>query len=1079
MSILHRKDLVDLLAYHLEPLASNRTLPTRLILLCAPAGYGKTTLLIDTVHQKTLACCWYFFESTDTPVTFLEGLLASTQQCFPELAEQLDAFEKLDEHASTEEDCQRVLDQLVALLNSQISQKFVVALCHYHKIKQNETLNHFINHLLARPLQQGVLVIESRSLPNLNLAPLIARQQMFGIGSNKLRFTAQELYELAHIKGFTTFTLQESEHLTNLFEGWIAGILLGSILGYTQMQPLAPSPTDQWGMLAQLTDRQQLSTYIANEVFEQETATYEFLASVSVLNELTPALCNALLGRSDAAERLIYAEQQGLFVMRSEHPMEKDSVGVYICHPVLRKLLEEKLLSQSLDLYIELHRKAAYLLYDEQAYEQALIHALQAQEYRLVSSIIVQIAPDFEAQGKGETVDLWLGMLPEQVLNQDPWLLMTVVNIRLAHNEYAQVPSLLETVETLLADPASQNPDTALLLQAELRLARSKFLFYQGDFQGSCDLCQEVLQLVPASEVHLHIRAYHRLGVCMVAGLGHIYEGIVQFQHALQLSMSQSDEQQSATLHRLLASAYGWLGNYELATYHQDRAIHIWEKLHEPSGLINSLVSQGLLNLRQGLTQQAEEVLLRALYLAREVNHFRSGEAYVLVALGELYCTLAQYVRALTYLDDSLRLATQCEDHYLMHCALCSIATTYIYMGEIQTGQFFLDQVVLQPQEDRSFEGLFRLVTQGRLFLAQQAYEESQQELERAVALGEATSIQFLHEQALLLLTVCYARQSKMSDALLIASKALELNKNGDFDYTLEIESRYHPELSELLTQTVPDEPVENPPQASQAFQVSPDEAPVADLRDVPTPLRIQAFGEPKVLVNGVPITRWRMVRSQELFFLLLESTHPLSKDQLIEALWPEAMGEQLDTTMRTAIYYLRQAIGKTCVVYVSGLYSLNLASVYGSDIWYDVTQFESCYKQAKQALAAEDDEAARVALIELVELYTGDYLQYRYHDWCLPRRQRLRLAYMDALEHLAQVAWRQEDWDESIEYWNALLSLDPYIEKAHYWIMRAYLKQEKREFALRQYHICRKYLQEDLHTVPGVLLKELYQEIK
>ncbi|HEY1351800.1 MAG TPA: tetratricopeptide repeat protein, partial [Ktedonobacteraceae bacterium] len=1059
--ILHRRELVRLLVDCIEASDTDRTAPIRLVLLCAPAGYGKTTLLVDTTLQLSAACCWYFFEDSDTPALLLTGLCASIQRCFPELSAALETVhlqldtEHEDVHASARL-WEHLLEVLVAACNSTIVQPFVLVLSNYHKLRPgDELINRLINHLLAHPFQRGVIIIESRSLPDLNLAPLIARRQMFGLGSNKLCFSAREVHELAHLQGFTAFSLQESEHLTTSFEGWIAGILLGSGLGYTQLHPLAPSYKRNWGTLAQVADRQQLSIYVTNEVFDQETETLEFLQAVSIFEQLTPERCNALLGTSDAAERLIYAERRGLFIMRGEKSIEEDRVGVYLCHPILRELFREQVRSQSFARYQELHRKAAHLLQNDREYEQALYHALLAQEYSMAISIVSQITPGFITHGQSRSVDFWLDTLPEHSLKEDPWLLMVLVNIHLTRNEYAQAPPLLDAIEALLATtPAEQDGLSSLLLLAEYRLARSKLLFYQGNFQDSLTLCQQVLATLPASKVYLRIKTHHRLGVCLVVGMGHIHEGIMQFQQALQLSYAQNAEQQTATLHRLLASAYAWSGNYALASYHQERALRIWEKLHEPRGMVNNLTSMGLLKLRQGRTRDAEELLLKSLHLARDVRRFKSGEAYALVALGELRCAQGEYVQALTYLEDGLNLAKQCGDRYLIHCSLCSIATSYLLIGEIRTSRFFLDQIVLQKQEEQSYEGLLRCLIQGRLSLALQTYGQAQEDLEYAVTLGEFTNIRFLHLQALLLLAVCFARQQKTDDALRVARQALDLNEKGNLDYTQEVESRAYPELLDLLaragqapTGSQANAPLSilSPPGQTQPGTEAPGEEPLPGQGAV-VRLRIQAFGEPKVFIDDIPVTRWHMLRSLELFFLLLDSEQPLAKDRLIEALWPaNTANEQIDTTMRTAIYYLRQALGKTAIVYAAGVYRLHLSTLYGPEIWYDVALFEKCSAQARTALEEHDDAAARASLNSLVALYKGDYLQSFYNDWCIRRRNRLRLLYMDGREQLALLAWREECWDESIEHWQLLLSLDPCFEKAHYGIMRCYLRQGKR----------------------------------
>jgi LuxR family transcriptional regulator, maltose regulon positive regulatory protein len=1066
--ILHREALVSMITKAIQPSGPNRVSPYRFMLLCAPAGYGKTTLLVDTLQKLALTSCWYFCDYTDTPYLFLTAFISSLRQHFPDFGARLEQFLALDNpDAETPENCELLLEALLGALQTEISQHFVMALCNYQKVNQNKTINHLVNRLLARFPQRGTLVIESRSLPNLELASLIAHRQLFGLGSGILSFSAQELHDLAHLQGFTDLALQEAEHLTNAFEGWIAGILLESGLGYTRMEPLAPAHKRKWGARALLSDRQQLSNYITSEVFSQETASYEFLKAVSIFDQLIPEYCDELLEINDTAERLIYAEQQGLLVVRSEELATQDRSGAYICHPILREILRESLQKQAFGRYLELHRRAAQILQKHREYEQALTHALLAQEYSLAISIMQPIAPDLIEQGEGKTVARWLALLPEHIVQQDPWLLLLQANIYLARNEYTQVQPLLNTVESLLENVSpEQDRSRFLLLPIELRLARSKFLFYQGDFQTARELCQEALILLPVDELYLRMRVHHRLGVCFIVGNGYIHEGILQLQHALQLSSTQKNDRQTATLCRLLASAYSWMGNYVLADYHQMRALQTWEKLNEPWGITNSLTSMGLLKLRQGSTTEAEEVLLKALHMAQTIYHFTSGEAYALVALGECYCNMAQYMKALPYLEEGLHLAYECKDRYLINCSLCSMATTYLFIGEIQTSQFFLQQVVLKAEAGQSYEELLYRLTQGRISLAQQAYDAAQQELEQGLILARRTNIQFLYMRVLILLAVCFLRQQKISETNQFIEQAMSLNKKGNYAYDLKVELSCYPELQEHLDQVHQEPSSVSSPAIQRGLQ-----PPV-------TRLQILAFGDPEVLIDGVPVTRWHMTRSLELFFFLLEKSHPVQKDQMIDALWPNATSDQIDTTMRTAIYYLRKAINKTCIVYRSGLYSLDLAAVYGKQIGYDISLFEESYSRAKKALKEQNDEVAGKAFTDMLVLYKGDYLQPFYNDWCSSRRDQLRQAHMDAHQQLALIALRRENWEESLKHWQYLLNRDICSEEAHYGIIYCYFQQGKRSLALKQYQDCCQILDEELQIKPGPFIQKLYQKI-
>src|SRR5581483_10946530 len=122
--------------------------------------------------------------------------------------------------------------------------------------------------------------------------------------------------------------------------------------------------------------------------------------------------------------------------------------------------------------------------------------------------------------------------------------------------------------------------------------------------------------------------------------------------------------------------------------------------------------------------------------------------------------------------------------------------------------------------------------------------------------------------------------------------------------------------------------------------------------------LRIVAFGEPAVFLQETPITRWRVVDAMELCFFLLDRGRPCHKEQIFTALWPEREGTS-NQALRTAVYYLRKALGERTVVSRGQCYSLDLSAMYGTSVWYDVAIFCEQYRAAKVAMDGEDENAA------------------------------------------------------------------------------------------------------------------------
>ncbi len=164
--MLHRESLIAKLHEIIGPPwypAGIRTAHCKLVLLCTPAGYGKTTALADYASSTQLPCCWFFLEQTDGDrVSFLTVLLASIRLRFPQFGAGLDALLESAIAANTEHPdnwqyFEPVLDALVASIETEISVRFVLLLCNYHEVNASESINHLVNRLLQKLPPQCVI----------------------------------------------------------------------------------------------------------------------------------------------------------------------------------------------------------------------------------------------------------------------------------------------------------------------------------------------------------------------------------------------------------------------------------------------------------------------------------------------------------------------------------------------------------------------------------------------------------------------------------------------------------------------------------------------------------------------------------------------------------------------------------------------------------------------------------------------------------------------------------------------------------------------------------------------------------
>ena len=1098
--IVHREALVQRLN---EVIVGNTSIyPTstphyKLLLLEAPAGYGKTTLLAEFAQQSPIPCCWYFLDRSDTePLVFLHTLLVSLQQSFPSFGTQLapllnEAIESAESGSPL-----RFLEALLETLTNEIPQRFVLLLCNYQEVNAYPEITSLVEYVLNHLPEQCVLVLESREIPELDFVSLLAERAMVGLGREFLRFSPQEICTLAQVQKSRALNIHEAEQLARTFDGWITGLLLGTRLGdvqFLQRNWSTPSLREKQGVQIHT---QTLFSYVVNEVFKHHQHMYAFLREAVVLQEMTSFLCSELLGitQIEADQCLQYLEQHGLFVTHSE---EGEQI-VYTCYSVLRDLLYEELRQRSPERFIQLHQRAANLLRANHSYERAIYHALEANVDDLAIQLIIVSAEQMMERGQLETLHQWLTAFSEATIARYPRLLLIQADTFLRKNKLHEALPLLEKLTRLLHSPAQElsASEELPLLQAELDIVRSLALIQQGQYLQAQSLSQKALAHLPPDEVMLRARAHLCSGSC-AQFLGDPTAKITHYQKSLQLWGRHTISYLTATGHSQLAETYGMLGHFALAEHYSVRATAYWEQLQHIPGMARHLLKRAAIKWDQDSFDEAEHLLQQALTLANSPIRLYNCQGYTLVNLGDLYQAQGLYNRSLAPAEEGLTLARQLGDVYLLNYALMTLAQIYLSMRDITTAHLLLSETRLEETSipsARSYQHMQRDLVQSAIWLHQHRYTEANTLLDSTEASLSTAGIKREHLKALVRLAACHMGQ-KQPDKAFERLTTLEqiLTTVGGYKQQIRTEIQTFPSLRRAIEQRPEGASLcrllhWKPSKQEQPFQKTSGETAspvvlspplVLTTPSDPPRLKILAFGEPAVLLDEQPITRWRMARAMELCFYLLECKQPMRKEQIIAALWGAA-DDRTSQTFHSTIHYLRKTLGgDLAIASRTGTYMLNLAPIYGKrGVWYDVTAFEEQYMLGKQALAEKADERAKAAFEAAMKLYRGDYVQSFYSDWCTLRRDELRHLYLDIRQQLAQLAWRNEKVEESAAHWQQMLAIDACLEKAHYGLMRYYIRQGQRSLALRQYQRCAEILQQEWGTVPGTAIQNLYRRL-
>jgi len=455
-----------------------------LTLLSAPAGFGKTNLLVEWAAESAHPVAWLTLNSDDNdPLRFFRYLVGAFQTIDPGLGE-----EALDFLQSTKGS---QLEMGLTLLINEISafpKNIILVLDDFH-VLENRSILDGIDFLLKNLPHNLHLVIASRTEPSLDLAFLRAKGWVTELGAEDLRFTQDEVAQFFQQTMGLELPQETVLAVDERTEGWIIGIQMAAISLRNQAEPAS--------LLAGLHgDTHHLAHYLSEEVLNrQPEEVRQFLMRCSILEVLSGPLCEAVAApdaRPDyGAQMLERLDHSNLFLA----PLDA-SHRWFRFHHMFADFLRHRLAETHSSELPLLHKRAAAWFEQHDDFDNAFKHAVASEDYQWAAALIERNIETLIKRGEIATFRHWIGRLPAEIIQQHlslglayAWGLIAAYQLDRASFWLDYVQQTLNDME-LPADQAQRAQEKSTRfwnLRGGLAICRSTLALLSGDLDEAAE----------------------------------------------------------------------------------------------------------------------------------------------------------------------------------------------------------------------------------------------------------------------------------------------------------------------------------------------------------------------------------------------------------------------------------------------------------------------------------------------------------------------------------------------------------------------------------------------------------------
>lgn len=1045
----------------------------RVVLLLADAGYGKTTLLADFSRRSRLRTLWYRLDDDDRDwAPFLHHLVAAGQEHDPSFAPATSSL--LAQIGVNGPEREAVLDTFLRELPTIVEDGAILIFDDFHIVDDAVDVRHITRELLMRGPERLTIAIASRRMPTVPLARLRALGEVAELETDDLRFDATETARL-----FTeTYGRQlEPDVLTDLAvrtEGWIASLHLVQ----AALRDRSPAEIRRFVRTLNGADH-EMYDYLAEEVVgDLSEELQRFLMETSILQIVRPDLAGVVSGLAapEVTRLTAAAERLTLLSRLSGGPRTHQRY-----HPLVREFLEARLRSTDGALAVaDLHRRtaAAAAVTD---WRTAAYHYREAGDTQSVLDTVAEAIPTIMGNGQYALAESFIGPIPPDQRPTGFDLILSRVNMQ--QGDYASAIASSQSV--LDSDSTTQmERDHALLNLLTLSLN-------YGDGDRAISMAQLLLR---SADPNLTMIAHASMGIVQSADNGNI-----EAVNRQLVSMARLHRESS--IHYFAVSQLNLAMNLiaqdrpDRALAEANTALEVLEAGSAQVEMTAARMARGEALAMLGRTGEAINALEIAL---AGVTPSPDNEA--LAEAGELFDSFLGPAQANRFLDQigppdeltprmhRLELMARCiqsirrrdydlateilsrlPENIATHpgseaARLVAVAYLAVARGDataVESAASAADHAGAQGAHRwRRVANLLAALAKPSDGLSSQLVTIGTDSPQTLTFLADLVSVRLhmLDEKALLVVNEAANRHQERWRVALRAAMVL-----GDPQVRLASAQALEPigEKQDVITlRAVAHESKRRSGTLSLGRNLA---------RRLAARVHVEDLGRVTLGIgqNSKPGSEARRKVLATLCFLVSRPDMSATRDQVLDAMWPELDPDVAVNSLNQTLYFLRRVLEPDYTEDLSPGYVHHDSDV----IWLDPILISSRSDNCRQLIRELPERPSPDDVARLVAAYTGRYaLDFEYEEWASDYRDSLHAAYLEIVERSVSDDLASGHYSRGIGVARRALEVDPRAEHVEVSLLRLYRVAGAHAAAAEQYAHYAAVMRDDLGIDPPPL---------